>query len=662
MEYNAPLLSTSYHTNKCTLKYNYVMESYRRWVCSALIPYFAEQSDILVSPTTDKTTHSSAKQNKNSVPSTNSTKTSNSTNGGTGKDQQLKRTSESLNEANHFVINEPTVKRSKRSQTGNNETTAKITLLDVIDIDSYDNSDNNNNNYKNKDNSMTASHRRKRNSDTRCNRELQQKILLHQLSQKQDYNNDSNDFISTANSEDPCAEDPVISKLLKRSKRKVEFRKRRRIRPCLSICQTVEQKCPYLLPADRAPALPTQYAGEPTFLCLDQNIPETGEQLHKSSYGPPDCCYTYCDSAMDGICTYCDEFAAFAESEHETSANATRQVHNITLTARTQHRIDTRLGAALALVNETKARTASVAIALKNVTTAMSSMTLEHLPYYAHYEGTYYYDDDPNDMPNEAISGNCPTVPSVSSRCTIPYFASAAATHRPKSQRALFAQQLLLWFSALLCLLSSCNAAQQIKQVCRTRAQPKITKEMPTVACKCCMKADSTFATGELFNRELNSCATYISALATFRPTHPLHQRLSSGISSKNHNHAKCNRPSMHVLKRLRKPVQNIKKFIFKFSNVNFSSTMKFYRSENSSRKLSTCNITINTYSKYKYKYKNIKILIIEGHKEKINNCTINKNYRSFYYYNFNINDWWRRWWIRAPTLHKKSRLRTSTS
>lgn len=57
-----------------------------------------------------------------------------------------------------------------------------------------------------------------------------------------------------------------------RSKRKVEFRKRRRIRPCLSVCQTVEQKCPYLLPADRAPALPTQYAGEPTFICLGKRL------------------------------------------------------------------------------------------------------------------------------------------------------------------------------------------------------------------------------------------------------------------------------------------------------------------------------------------------------------------------------------------------------
>jgi hypothetical protein len=54
-----------------------------------------------------------------------------------------------------------------------------------------------------------------------------------------------------------------------RSRRKArQDEKRIRIRPCLSVCQTVEQKCPYMLPADRAPAYPTQYAGEPTFLCL----------------------------------------------------------------------------------------------------------------------------------------------------------------------------------------------------------------------------------------------------------------------------------------------------------------------------------------------------------------------------------------------------------
>ncbi|XP_044728109.1 uncharacterized protein DDB_G0271670 [Chrysoperla carnea] len=78
---------------------------------------------------------------------------------------------------------------------------------------------------------------------------------------------------------------------------------RRRVRPCRSVCQTVEQRCPYMLPGDRAPAHPTQYAGEPTFLCLDPNIPETGKQALKSSHGSEDCCYTYCETK--GVCAKC---------------------------------------------------------------------------------------------------------------------------------------------------------------------------------------------------------------------------------------------------------------------------------------------------------------------------------------------------------------------
>jgi hypothetical protein len=41
-----------------------------------------------------------------------------------------------------------------------------------------------------------------------------------------------------------------------------------RARPCRSVCQQVEQRCPFFLPGDRFPSYPTQYAGEPAFLCL----------------------------------------------------------------------------------------------------------------------------------------------------------------------------------------------------------------------------------------------------------------------------------------------------------------------------------------------------------------------------------------------------------
>ncbi|CAH1183598.1 unnamed protein product [Phaedon cochleariae] len=78
-----------------------------------------------------------------------------------------------------------------------------------------------------------------------------------------------------------------------------------RVRPCLSVCEDVEQQCPYLVPdqtiAPGEAAHPTpQYAGEPAFLCLDPNIPETGEQRLKSSRGDEDCCYTHCGSAGRG--------------------------------------------------------------------------------------------------------------------------------------------------------------------------------------------------------------------------------------------------------------------------------------------------------------------------------------------------------------------------
>ncbi|XP_044268672.1 transmembrane protein FAM155B, partial [Tribolium madens] len=96
-----------------------------------------------------------------------------------------------------------------------------------------------------------------------------------------------------------------------------------RVRPCLSVCQDVEQQCPYLLPGDWTnqtvppgeTAHPTpQYAGEPTFLCLDPNIPETGEQRLNSSRGDEDCCYTHCGSPGRGgsgtaevlnVCEHC---------------------------------------------------------------------------------------------------------------------------------------------------------------------------------------------------------------------------------------------------------------------------------------------------------------------------------------------------------------------
>ncbi|KAL2734196.1 hypothetical protein V1478_003894 [Vespula squamosa] len=84
-----------------------------------------------------------------------------------------------------------------------------------------------------------------------------------------------------------------------------------RIRPCLSLCQSVEQRCPYLLPGDRAPAYPTQYAGEPTFLCRDPNILETGEQATRALHSSDEreCCFHVCsEQELElGICANCTD-------------------------------------------------------------------------------------------------------------------------------------------------------------------------------------------------------------------------------------------------------------------------------------------------------------------------------------------------------------------
>uniref|UniRef100_A0A1I8P9L4 Uncharacterized protein n=1 Tax=Stomoxys calcitrans TaxID=35570 RepID=A0A1I8P9L4_STOCA len=299
------------------------------------------------------------------------------------------------------------------------------------------------------------------------------------VNQQQQQQQQSLNSISTAINEDSLfAKDPVISKLLKRSKRKVEFRKRRRIRPCLSVCQTVEQKCPYLLPADRAPSIPTQYAGEPTFLCLDYNIAETEEQLRKASHGPNECCYTYCPTTADGICTYCNDFLDTQDIEMEAeriNKESTKRIYNITMKARNQDktndqsiRVETKIQKKLSASSssneeeEHHLKMSTVAIAVRNDTLALNVTRLtERLPYYAYCEGVYYYDDDIDDMPEVAYSEECTALPTVQSRCRIPYFAVNYETsgeiwgsYRKHNE----AQKLWLWLSTLLCLWSCYTA------------------------------------------------------------------------------------------------------------------------------------------------------------------------------------------------------------
>ncbi|XP_067629345.1 uncharacterized protein Mid1 [Eurosta solidaginis] len=411
-------------------------EAYRRWVCSTLIPYFAEESDILESQGNNR----GNSKLKNIINSENTI----------DKDEVLVDIS-TKNQIRRSFLNsadsvEHAPQRTKR-QLNRNLTSSNYSPTE---------SDVPNNNYKG-----ASPKQSKRNMDGKCNQQEGKEWRQGQHT----YTKQSNIFISTAINAESGTEDPVISKIIKRSKRSVQFRKRKRIRPCLSVCQTVEQKCPYLLPADRAPALPTQYAGEPTFLCLDQSIPETGEQLRKSSYGPAGCCYGYCNDISDGVCAYCSEFVKGAADASILVGNLTRRLHNITLMATSQYRLDARLEASLRNSSQNKLAT-SISIALSNSSVTAIAGQIDRLTSYALYDGIYFYDENTDDMPVVALSDDCPPVPSITSRCSIPYYASSAVAIRTQKNTMpndVIGHHMLLLLSAMLCLLTSQTAARQFK-------------------------------------------------------------------------------------------------------------------------------------------------------------------------------------------------------
>ncbi|XP_039956235.1 uncharacterized protein LOC120771965 [Bactrocera tryoni] len=727
-------------------------ESYRRWVCSTLVPYFAEEGDISVSPSYNNNRNSS-KSNRVNKENSNQTLVKDIT---TNKTSLLLPNLNYQNELKDFAnSNRGSAQRTKRQMNQN------LAFLNTSSID---------NNIVAPIRNLTSTvwKRSKRNMDDECNRHQHQPQQGQQMRSQQ--LKQSNIFISTAINADPYNEDPVISKIIKRSKRKVIFRKRRRIRPCLSVCQTVEQKCPYLLPADRAPALPTQYAGEPTFLCLDQSIPETGEQLRKSSYGPAECCYSYCNNIADGICASCNEFIQDKEN-FSPIVSSTPRLHNITLTATGQYRLDARLEATLAK-DSTNKMAASISIALKNRTATAVSGQIDRLQYYALYDGIYYYDENTADMPEAAISDDCPPVPSVTSRCSIPYYASSAVAIRLQQKtvpKDVSGHHMLLLLSAMLCLLTSQTAAIQLKS--QTHPNQKLRKYILQSSKHFYVRhspsrvryklSSAIFATNEFIyladhsaiKQEIQKIAWTVSSLENFtEPTilyisSDIYEINTSSISRSVHEcgrlihccieknrksgNTKCksskvikqrsqelsghqNRNRLvsvnkttngkwngkktafsteyGILNRLNENyirstkyrgyvrynyvqmnIGNNNKITYRLnSQLYFNSNTKIYRRKKSS-KIRNFNIaTMTDYTKY---HKNDVIEITTSNlnnylktKENLiycnytNNCKSNnkdsidrfyfnnaeKNYQIIYYYNFNINDWWRRWW-RSP-------------
>ncbi|KMY96416.1 uncharacterized protein Dsimw501_GD24924 [Drosophila simulans] len=570
-------------------------EAYRRWVCSTLVPYFAEPKDV--SPQPKDEGQGKGKRSARSAASAEATAMADGIKHKSLKLISNNNKSNNGNNMNERQINQKHDKSSNANANANSNASKDIdrsaeeaidrdlaqTFYDVVGLSKprrgeeevlpEDEAGLGRSADSEVDKGAEADRKRSR------NREAELELDTEAEAEQQ-----SNNFISTANNSDPRATDPVISKLQKRSTRKTEFRKRRRIRPCLSVCQTVEQKCPYLLPADRAPALPTQYAGEPTFLCLDQNIPETGAQLEKSSYGPNDCCYSYCNGPASGICTVCQDFSQPGTEERDVAGNSTRRVHNITLS--------------LSSHPGEHARAKSVALALRNVSQTGSDpdaveTLLDRLPYYASHDGIFYYDEE-GEMPHASLSGDCAVVPAATTRCTIPYYASGTgAVAKPPTQ-------LLVWLSALLGLLSSCGAARQ-RWSCqwssgcgghRTRSRQAVTCE------------------ANCHEQEL--------------------------VKSRS-----CSQRSPKV--RREKPGQDQDAELVPFRTWLWSSSWHAYKL--------TCSKIRYFSSRSRFKG--------EARAARSTNskdpsglqwsrgagCTRTRNYRFFYYYNYNINDWWRRWW-----------------
>lgn len=219
----------------------------------------------------------------------------------------------------------------------------------------------------------------------------------------------------------------------------------------------------------------------------DYNIAETEEQLRKASHGPNECCYTYCQTAADGICTYCNEFLDAKDIEMEAeriTKEKGKRLYNITLKAREEKalRVEAKIQQQLAPVaTEDVAagghlKMSTVAIVVRNDTLAMNVTRLaERLPYYAFCDGVYYYDEDVDDMPTMAYSDNCPALPTVQSRCRIPYWATNYETsgedwgsYRKHGE----AQKLMVWLSSLLCLWS-CYTARALRLHRKQEKRPK---------------------------------------------------------------------------------------------------------------------------------------------------------------------------------------------
>lgn len=205
----------------------YLQEAYRRWVCSTLVPYFAEPQDVDAAPTqsasastsgddlsvgrmaTLKPTMAAAGKSKRAASGADG-----SSSGSKHKSQKLISNNNKSNNGNN--MNEPQINQQpgqeaeeeqeleqevdKPKQSANTANVAQA-FYNAVGIQSHSHSQS----------QFQFQHNNNNNNERRADAVQQQ-----QQEEEEEVEAQFNNFISTANKADPSAKDPVISKLQKR--------------------------------------------------------------------------------------------------------------------------------------------------------------------------------------------------------------------------------------------------------------------------------------------------------------------------------------------------------------------------------------------------------------------------------------------------------------
>lgn len=202
----------------------YLQEAYRRWVCSTLVPYFAEPQDVDAAPTQSASASTSgddlasrmptlkpAGKSKRAASGADGSSSGGSSSGGSKhKSQKLISNNNKSNNGNN--MNEPQInqqpdqeaeqerEQDKAKQSVNTANVAQA-FYNVVGMQTQSQSQ-----------SQFQAHNNNESRGAAVHEEVEEEVEEEEEEVEAQFNN----FISTANKADPSAKDPVISKLQKR--------------------------------------------------------------------------------------------------------------------------------------------------------------------------------------------------------------------------------------------------------------------------------------------------------------------------------------------------------------------------------------------------------------------------------------------------------------